>query len=387
LRGLVLFAADPGPAEGAVPARRRTDGTARFEGGEAVAGPFTVFEDGSHAARSGRTLALAADPGSAWSELRGFWCLGALAPFLAEVLERPLVMLPRVGCVRLDDVPGTAQHQLEGNAVSDSRQRRRINALRSAYEGACLNVAVAARALEDGEQVPLERAWPRSVAALGEGVAAGVFEPVCHGHLHLDTDELRDGRVEFREFARLDEREAGRRLDEAVAWQEQVLGRRPETFCAPAWSYSPGALAAAAARRLPAWQRPELAPLVEHGLVRETIKSGLRGLHGLGYGPLAALAARGLPPTPVFHGGLFDLRLTQIRERRDLLTLARVILRRDILRLPRLAGVRWIGAGELVRLLAAHATVRVRGSEVDLGDASEALLWPAGGRRAEPARL
>jgi hypothetical protein len=246
---------------------------------------------------------------------------------------------------------------------------------------------VAARALEDGHQVPLERVWPRAVAALAEGVAAGTFEPVCHGHLHLDTQELEQGRVEFREFARLDEREAGRRLDEAATWQEEALGRRPQTFCAPAWSYSPGALAAAAARGLPAWQRPELGPLLEDGRVHETVDSALRGLHGLGYGPLVAMAQRGLPPTPVFHGGLFDLRLTQVKERRDLLTLAKVILRRDILRLPGLAGIRWIGAGELVRLLEAHATVHVRGSEVDLGDAAEALLWPGAGRPAEPAHL
>jgi hypothetical protein len=248
-------------------------------------------------------------------------------------------------------------------------------------------MAVAARGLENGAEVPLERSWPRSVAALAAGVRDGAFEPVCHGYLHLDTEELEAGRVEFREFARLDAAEAGRRLDAATAWQEDVLGRRPETFCAPAWSYSPGALAAAAARRLPAWQRPSLGPLLADGTVRETVHSALRGLHGLGYRPLAALAARGLPPTPVFHGGLFDLRLTQLKERRDLLTLARVLLRRDILRLPRLPGIRWIGAGRLVRLLEAHAGVQVRGAEVDLGDASEALLWPPGGRRPEPARL
>jgi hypothetical protein len=397
LRGLVLFAPKPGPRNGPVPARRRARGIARFGPGVSLVAELTVFEEGepasrssagAHAVRGGRTLALAADPVSAWSELRSFWSLDALAAFLAEILERPLVMLPPVGCVRLDDVPGTAQHQVEGTDRPDGRQRRRVEALRRAYAaaGARLNVAVPARGLEDGEQVPLEGVWPRSVAALAAGVGEGAFEPVCHGYLHLDPDELAAGRVEYREFRSLDEAEAGRRLDEALAWQEAVLGRRTATFVAPAWSYSPGALSAAAARGLPAWQRPALGPLLTGGVVRETVHSGLRGLHGLDYGPLAALAAHGLPPTAVLHGGLFDLRVSQLRERRDVASFTRLALRRDIVRLPRMTAVRWIGAGTLVRLLEAHETVEVRGADVHLGEAREAMLWRPGSAGATPAR-
>jgi hypothetical protein len=394
--GVVLFAPEPGPATGGVPGRRRVEGVARFGPGQRIAGAFTVFDHGepaarsslgSHAVRDGRTLALAADPATAWTELRGFWCLGALAPFLAEVLGRPLPMLPPVGCVRLDDVPGTAQHQAEGTAHPDGRQRRRVEGLRRAYggAGACLNVAVAARGLDGDEQVPLERVWPRSVAALAVGVRAGVFEPVCHGYLHLDPEAFASGRIEFREFGSLEEEEAGWRIDAALDWQGRVLGRPPETFVAPAWAYSDGTLAAAAARGLPAWRPPVLGPLLGEGTVRETVHSGLRGMHALDYGPLAALAAHGLPPTPVLHGGLFDLRLAQIRERRDPLTLARLSLRRDIVRLPRVRGVRWIGAGELVRMLDAHRTVEVRGSEVDLGASAHTVLLRPGAPRPEPA--
>jgi len=395
-RGLVLFAPEPGPAVGGVPSRRQVEGVAGFGRGQRIAGAFTVFEDGEsaarsslgrHAVRDGLTLVLAADPRTAWTELRGFWCLGALAPFLADVLARPLPMLPPVGCVRLDDVPGTAQHQAQGTAHPDGRQRRRVQAMRRAYEaaGARLNVAVTVRALAGEEQVPLERVWPRSIAALADGVRAGAFEPVCHGYLHLDPEAFAEGRVEFREFGALDEAEAGRRLDAALAWQEEVLGGRPRTFVAPAWAYSDGALAAAAARRLPAWRAAGLGPLLEDGIVRETVHSALRGLHGLDYGPFAALAAHGLPPTAVLHGGLFDLRLSQLRESRDALTLARLALRRDILRLPRLRGLRWIGAGELVQLLERHESVEVQGAEVDIGDAEHAYVLRPGAARPEPA--
>jgi hypothetical protein len=395
-RGLVLFAPEPGPAGGRVPGRRRADGVAGFGRGQRVAGTFTVFDDGepavrsslgTHAVRDGRTLLLAANPTTAWSELRGFWCLGALAPFLAEVLGRPLPMLPPVGCVRLDDVPGTAQHQAEGTDHPDGRQYRRVRAMRRAYEaaGARLNVAVATRGLAGEEQVPLERVWPRAVGALADGVRAGVFEPVCHGYLHLDPDALAGGRVEFREFGALDREEAGRRLAAAVEWQEEVLGARPMTFVAPAWAYSEGALAAAAAAGLPAWQPPRPGPLLEDGTVRETVRSALRGLHGLDYGPFATPAAHGLPPTAVLHGGLFDLRLSQLRESRDAVTLARLALRRDILRLPRLQGLRWIGSGELVHLFECHESVQVRGMEVDVGEAEHAFLLRPGAVRPEPA--
>ena len=46
---------------------------------------------------------------------RGSWAIPPLASFLPEVLGRPLVTLPPVGCVRLDDAPGTAYHQVQRN--------------------------------------------------------------------------------------------------------------------------------------------------------------------------------------------------------------------------------------------------------------------------------
>src|ERR671930_291133 len=97
--------------------------------------------------------ALAAEPEAVCTQLRAFWAVPALAAFLVERLERPLVMLSPVGCVRLDDVPGTAQQQAQGTAHSDGRARRRVSALRRAYRraGARLNVAVCSRALDDGE--------------------------------------------------------------------------------------------------------------------------------------------------------------------------------------------------------------------------------------------
>jgi hypothetical protein len=86
------------------------------------------------------------------------------------------------------------------------------------------------------------------------------------------------------------------------------------------------------------------------------------------------LARNGLPPTVVFHGGLFDLRPQQLRAAFDVVTAARLLARRDILRLPAASGVRWIGAGELVRLLDAHGSIVARGAEIDLTNAPEARL-------------
>jgi hypothetical protein len=396
LAGLVLFAPDPGPADGAAPVRSRAEGTARFGDGLAVRGPATVFDGGApavrstlgaHAVRDGSTLVLALDPATAWTLLRGFWAVPALADFLVELLDRPLVLLPPVGCVRLDDVPGTAQHQAQGIAHSDRRARLRVARLRRAYAraGARLNVAVCSRALVGGEEVPLDHVWPRSVAALADGVRAGEFEPVCHGYLHLDREELERGRVEYREFGALDERDARQRLEASIAWQRETLGRAPESFVAPAWSYSDGALAAAAAIGLPAWLPAAVSPMLDGLRVRESMDNAFRGLHGVGHGILAALAARGMPPTPVLHGGSFDLRVPQLREARDAVTAARMALARDIVRLPRLRGVRWVGTGELVRLLRAHDGIRVRGREVSLEGAGEALLLDSSGVRTARA--
>jgi len=388
LAGVVVLAAGAGPADGAVPGRQVASGVASFGRRARVSGDFTVFRGGAaaassslgvHAVRDGRTLVLGIDPETAWTQLRAFWALRALADFLPGALERPLVTLPPVGCARVDDLPGTAQLQVEERAKPDWRQQARIRLLRAVYgsAGARLNVAVASGALAGGEKVPLDEVWPRSTAVLAAGVRSGAFEPVCHGWLHLDPDELEHGRVQFREFLELDEAEAGRRLDAAMAWQESVLGARPATFVAPAWGYSEGALAAAAARGLPAWQRPALVPMLHRGNPHESVDSGFRGMQKLDYEPFTAMAALGLPPTPVLHGGLFDLRVPQLRADRDFVTLLRLLAWRDILRLPRVRGVRWVGAGELVDLLRDHDRIAVRGSEVTLNDARHAVVVPA----------
>ena len=400
LAGAVVFAAEPGPASGPLPERRLGKGVAAFAGGVRLDGEFTLLADGTPVVSSSlgthaavvdrRVLVLAAEATSAWTLLRGHWTLDALARFLPEVLKRPLVLLPPVGCVRLDDVPGTAQHQVQGDAHPDRRQLRRIRSLARAYAsgGAVLNVAVAARALSPDRdaELALEEVWPRSVAALAEGVRAGVFEPVGHGYLHLDTAALARGETEPREFAHLDRQEAGRRLDAVLAWQEGALGRRPATFVAPAWGYSEGTLAAAAERSLHAWRRPEPGPLHHGWDVRETVNSAFRGLRGLDYAAFVAMAKTGLPPTPVLHGGLFDLRLGQLRAARDLLGLARLFFRRDVVRLPALRELRWVGAGAFLDLLRAHESVRVDGAEVKLGDAADAYLIEPGGGPARPAR-
>lgn len=399
LAGAVVFAPDPGPANAPLPERRLASGVAAFDGGVRLDGEFTLLEGGEPLLRSSlgthaaivdrRILVLATAASSAWTLLRGYWTLEALARFLPDALERPLVLLPPVGVVRLDDVPGTAQHQAQGDAHSDNRQLRRIRSLSRAYRrgNAVLNVAVAARALDpDQAELPLEEVWPRSVAALAEGVCDGVFEPVGHGYLHLDPEALARGEIQFREFARLDEGEAGRRLDAVLAWQEEVLGRRPSTFVAPAWGYSEGTLAAAAARSLPSWRRPEPGPLRHGWDVHETVDSAFRGMRGLDYNAFAAMARAGLPPTPVLHGGLFDLRMGQLRAARDVLGLARLFLRRDVVRLPALRGLRWVGAGAMLDLMRAHETARVDGAEVRLGDAAEAYLIEPGGAPPRPAR-
>ncbi len=388
LAGAVVFAHGAAPAAAPLPARRQVSGLASFGAAGRLDGDFTVLDGGESVVRSalgvhaaeidGRMLVLGDDATTAWTLLRGHWALKALASFLPRVLERPLVLLPPVGCVRLDDVPGTAQHQVQGEARSDSRQLRRIKTLVRAYSraGATLNVAVAARALaDDGQtQIPLEEVWPRSIDTIAAAVRDGAFEPVGHGYLHLDTDALARGEIEWREFLQLDEREAGRRIDAVTAWQEQILGRRPATFVAPAWGYSEGTLAAAAARGLPAWRRPDPGPLLAGDDIYETVNSAFRGMRGLGYGAFPALAQLGLPPTPVFHGGLFDLRLGQLRAARDAVTFARLTARRDIVRLASLRGLRWIGASKLLDLLRAHETASVHGDEVRLGEASEAVL-------------
>ena len=344
---------------------RTATGVARFPAGERVRGDFTMAQSGTpvvesslgvHAAREDGVLFLGADPEAWWQRLEYHWVLEALEPFLAERLGRPAVKLPPVGVVRLDDAPGTAQLQMQGRSHSDSRQRARLRSLRLAFgtPGARLNAAVAAEALAQGRRVPLDEVWPSSIAQIRSGVAEGTFEPVCHGLLHLVPEKMERGEVDWLEFSELDREEASRRLEIALDWQERVLGRRPATFVAPAWGYSEGALQAATDHGLAAWLPPKPGPLLEGPHLRETLNPALEGIHKLDYTPLARWAAAGRPPTLVLHGWLFDKRMELLRPAHDYASLARLFLRRDLLRIPGIDGVKWIGAGDYADLIRAH---------------------------------
>jgi peptidoglycan/xylan/chitin deacetylase (PgdA/CDA1 family) len=383
---VVLAGSAPGPAADGVPARVATPGLARFPGAR-VRGRMATFADGAavvrssvgvHAVRDGRVLAVAFDAED-WGRLPSYWALPAIASHLAEVLDRPLVSLPAVGCLRVDDVPGSAEQQLLRRDKPDSRQRRWIRALARQAErsGARVVVGVPARALRDGRFVGLDEVWPRAVAALRDAVRAGLFEPACHGLSHVDEVALARGEVSAREFALLDAEEAGRRMDEATAWLTSRVGA-PASFIAPAWSYGEGTLRAAEARGLPVWLPPAPGPLLEPAGVRETLRAGLQGLHGVDYRALERLAESGLPPVVVLHGRLLDDRLAH----RDVLALARLALRRDLARLMRLRGVRWVGTEELVGLLRAHDATAVREGDLRLPTGGEAVLMDARGRRA-----
>jgi hypothetical protein len=364
LRGAVILAGAPGPAVGPVPARALRRGTAALPGGS-VRGDFVVFGHGAavvrssvgaHAVRDGALLMLGVDTTS-WGRLELAWALDTIARFLTEVLDRPLVRLPPVGCLRWDDVPGTAHEQLEGTAHSDRRQRARVaRALRVCRRrGASVNLAVPVSALARDRETEIDAVWPSTVAKVAEGVASGAFEVVCHGTLHFDTAARARGSLDPREFAALDADEAGRRIDKATRWLSVHLGP-PAGFIAPAWGYSPGTLAAAAARDLPTWHRPVAGPLLDDtDAVHETVDTGLPGLAGLDYRPLAQLAQVGLPPILVIHGTLLDYRLMNLRLPRDAMVMARLALRRDLLRLLSLPGIRWIRSSELIDHLRRHA--------------------------------
>lgn len=386
LAGAVVFAAGSGEDAGPLPARRRQAGVARF-GALSVEGPHTVFANGRaavrsslgvHAVRDGGFMALGAGPAT-WGRVDVVWALDAVAHFLAERLGRPLVLLPEIGCLRLDDFPGTAELQLRGEARDDARQRRRaermIAFLRRAE--ARLVVAVAARALDGEREVPLDQVWPRAVAALAHGVERGVLEPACHGLLHLEPAARAEGHVDPREFSRIDAREAGRRLDAATRWLGQTIGA-PRSFIAPAWGYGAGALAAASERGLLTWLPPAPGPLLREGWLRETLAIGLPGLHGLNYAPLRRLAAVGVPPTVVFHGQLLDDRLPRLRSGRDVRSAARLAMLPDLPRLARLAGIRWVGAEELAQSLRAHEAIVVEGAEIRSAGEPARLLHGGG---------
>jgi hypothetical protein len=296
------------------------------------------------------------DPERDWGRLDAFWAPEAVAAYLERKRGRRLAKLTGVGMLRLDDTPGIALHQLQGRARGDRSQSRRIRRSAAAFAdaGAVLNQAVAAEALDGTERVPLDHIWPRSVRELRAGIDRGAFEPVCHGLLHLDTEALARGEVEFREFATLDAAEAGRRLDTALEWQERNL-RRPTTFVAPAWSYGPGGDRAAAERGLVRWYRARPGPLLEDGRLYESLIGELQGISGLDYSPLQRLAAVGVPPIVAMHGALLDSRMVNLSPRRNPLLLARLLLKRDVRRLIGLDGIRWVGVAEFVRTLEAHA--------------------------------
>ena len=356
----------------------------RLAGEGRLAGAVIFTEpQGSPAPDSaGGLLRLSVDPELEWGRLGFHHLLDPISEYLIGRLDRPLVLLPAIGMLRIDDLPGTAQHQLEGRAKGDLRQSRRlrryVRACRRA--GAVLNVAVPAQALDGERRVPLDRIWPGSIAALRRGVAEGAVEAVCHGLLHLDTERLEYGAIEFREFAHLDEEEAGRRIDAARAWQAEAIGAS-STFVAPAWAYSEGSLAAAARRGLPCFTRCEHGRVYSPGLLSETLNGGL-GIRGLDYRPLPALAKVGLPPTLVLHGTMMDARTGGLGRPRGLVTALRLFLRRDLSRLPRVRGLRWVGASEYANTLARHDQVVVEQGEVRVPSGGRVRIRDSAGERA-----
>jgi hypothetical protein len=369
LAGAIVCAPDPGPALGPLPSRRATTGPTRFERLGAVCDAYPVLEGGTPVVRSDRgpvavesegMLILAVEPDLEWGRFGMHWVLEACATYLLERIDRPLALLPAVGLLRIDDLPGNAQQQAEGRAKGDRRQRARMRRYVRTCErgGAVLNTAVPAEAFVSGEdrtRVPLDQVWPGSIGELRKGAAAGAIEPVCHGLLHLDTEELAAGRIEFREFAKLDKEEAGRRIDRAMAWQREAIGP-PRTFVAAAWAYSEGASEAVAERGIPSFRRCTAGAVYESGRAYETLRSG-EGIFRLDYRPLGTLAALGLPPTLVMHGTLIDARGVSTRLPADGFAAARLYLRRDLSRLPLLDSLRWVAAGEYMELLDRHSRV------------------------------
>jgi hypothetical protein len=378
-----VLAAGEEEAADAVPRSRVVEGVAGFRHGR-VHGRHTVFLDGrpvlrsrlgDHAVADRGVVYVGASP-SDWGSVSAYWLFVLLAELLPRELGRPLIALPALGCIRLDDSPGTAQQQLLGRDHPDRVMARRLDGYARSYRrsGAVLVVAVASAALRERQPVPLQEVWPAATEAVRRGVEAGVFEVACHGTLHLDREALAAGEVEPREFLRLSEEEAGRRLDEALAWARATLGE-PASFVAPAWGYSSGTLAAAAERGLPTWCPPEPGPLLHGWQLHETTKESLRGLDRLDYRPLVALASAGVPPTPVLHGRLLDNRPTPLRTPRDALDLARLVVRQDITRIPAVGGVRWVGARELVAALRAHGETELGGDGASaVGPGSSRLL-------------
>jgi hypothetical protein len=396
LAGAVIFATRPGAEIGPVPSRARRTGVASFGPGRRVVGQFPVLHGGRpavrssigvHAVRERNWMVCAADPDAGWGTLDGFWVLPAVAEFIADVLDRPLVMLPPIGWVRYDDLPGTAYHQVLGRAKPERKVRRRVEAVVKLFgqTRSRVNLAVAARALTDGREVGIDEVWPEAIAAIGRGVEQGVIEPVCHGYMHLDTDAWAAGEISPLEFANLDREEADRRLAAALAWLERTFGVNSPTFVAPTWAYGAGLLAALADRGIPAWLPLEPGPLIVGGNARETIFSRMDGLFRFDYGPFGAMAAAGFPPSVVVHGSLFDPRGRTLRKPRAALTTARLVARRDLFRFPWVPGVRWIGASELVARLRAHGEIEIDGDTLRNPGGFDVVLVDRSGRRVAQA--
>lgn len=347
---------------------RRAVGEGRFADGMQLRGDFGLLPDsgetwvrsslGTHATASERVLTLAAPADGGWGTLRLAWVAEAISRFCEERLGIGLRRLPPVGCLRLDDIPGTAEFQLEDRAKDDATQLKLAKALTRAASdaGAVLNVAVACRALgPDKEPVPLEEVWPEAVKELRAGVERGAIEPVCHGWLGLVPDALERGEVDFHEYGALEAGEAEALLRQVVRWQRLNLGAA-ETFVAVDWTYGTGTRLAASSMGLVSWLRPSPGPLVEPGAVRETLAGPLEGLAGVDFSPLSVLARAGVPPTVTLHGRSLDRRRESFDLPRDAPALAKAMVKRDIFRLLELDGVKWLGANAFAQTLAAHGT-------------------------------
>ena len=364
LAGAVLTVSDPGPRVGPAPARRRVSGEPRFAGGTRVRGEFTIFEEGepavssslgTHAVIAGDVLVLGHDPAADWGRVDAFWAYEAVAEFLPQRLGRPLQTLPPMGCLRLDDTPATALHQLQERASTDSRQARRLRTLARKLNrnDAVLSLAVVAQALDaEGRRAPMEEVYPDSIRSIQEGIGSGAYEPICHGLIHMDPDALERREIEYTEFRLLEEDRAAEHIDRAMEWQRRVLGE-PSSFCAPAWSYGPASDRLAAERGLVRWYRARPGPLLEDGRIYESLIGELQGLYRLDYSPLVRLAAIGIPPIVAMHGALLDGRIEALKATRDLLSAARLFFHRDVNRLMELEGVDWVSSSKLIAELRA----------------------------------
>ena len=364
LAGAVVAAPGAGPAVGSIPERSRVAGVPKFDGGTKVEGEFTIFAGGTPAVRSSLgnhavladgVLVLGYDPEAEWGRLDAFWAVEAVAAYLEGRIDRPLRKLPAMGCLRLDDTPGTALHQLQGRASTDKRQARRLRRLgkRLNRNDAVLSLAVVAQALDEGgKRVPMDEAYPDSIKAIQDGIGTGAYEPICHGLLHLDPDAFERGEPQYMEFRDLDPVRAVDHLDRALEWQTRVLAK-PRSFCAPAWSYGETVDGEAAKRGLVRWYRARPGPLLEDGHIHESLIGELQGLHKFDYSPLQRLARLGIPPVVAMHGYTLDGRIQNLQANRDVISLARLFFWRDISRLMALAGIDWVASSELIDALEA----------------------------------